>query len=222
MPLHQGSFHISTRLNNNFEQEFKEIFHHSFRIKLSIEETIAGSIEEAVKNIPETTIDKELLEDTDKLESASGSAQDNLTGKQIEVAETAKELQPILPVREETTVPAKEPVAVFAEPDKTAKELEDDDLETFLYGKSPTKPKAPPKKKHQRFPSQSTTVRKTESPPPSEFSIPGLTFESKSWSPSRQRDLLSVARDVAALQKSIASGEKPNDSVSEKISFTKQ
>lgn len=102
-----------------------------------------------------------------------------------------------------------------------------EDLETFLYGKSPAKSKPPPRKKyHRNPPSQSTSEATTvldgfDGSPSSQFCSPGLTFESKSSSPSsRQRDLLSIARDIAALQKVVASGKKLGDSVSDTIKFT--
>lgn len=110
----------------------------------------------------------------------------------------------------------------------------EDDFETFLYGRSPSRPKAAPKKKSRlsltttntsndqhRPISPSPVYNPCESPPPQEFLTPGLTFDSNSWSPSRQRDLLSVARDIADLQKSVAAGAKLNDSVSNTILFTK-
>lgn len=106
-----------------------------------------------------------------------------------------------------------------------------EDLDTFLYGKSPSRPRAPPKKKAQQVllqlpvntneqPSDSPQFSAPESP---RYSTPKLSFDSNSCSPSRQRDLLSVARDIADLQKAIAAGQKLSnqDSISDKILFTK-
>lgn len=134
----------------------------------------------------------------------------------------------------------KEPETVMdavAGSSRTTKPVEEEDLETFLFGKSPAKSKPPPKKKFQQHSlkalSQSTIDRtkpftladEFDSPPSSQYSTPGLTFESTSCSPlSRQRDLLSVARDIAALQKVVASGKKLSYSVSvsDTIKFTNQ
>lgn len=120
------------------------------------------------------------------------------------------------------------------EGEETARDPDKDDFDTFLYGRSPSRPKAAPKKKSRlsysttntsndrhRPASPSSVHTPCESPPPHEFLTPGLTFDSTSWSPSRQRDLLSVARDIADLQKAVAAGEKLNDSVSNTILFTK-
>ena len=203
-------------------------FSYFFRIQLSIEETIAGP-NPVLSN---TNMKCQLTEkEPEKLENLQDH---NTNNGPIEVEKAAKESQPILPVCEKTTESPKEPAsAIIAETGNAVKEAVEDEMEIFLYGKSPPKPKAPPKKKHQRFPSQPTNAitkdrnvkaspsTACKSPPPSDFSIPGLTFESQSWSPSRQRYLLSIARDIAVLQKSIASGEKPHDSVSDLISFTK-
>ncbi len=133
----------------------------------------------------------------------------------------------------ESTKEPKTMIDVVAGPSKTTTS-EEEDLETFLFGKSPAKSKPPPKKKFQQRSlealSQPTTERPRPStfdefvsPPSSQYSTPGLTFESTSCSPSsRQRDLLSVARDIAALQKVVASGKKLSDSVSvsDTIKFT--
>lgn len=108
----------------------------------------------------------------------------------------------------------------------------EDDFETFLYGKSPSRPKAAPKKKMTRLLSHSKTINTSNDTtavssnpcesPAHQFLTPGLTFDSTSWSPSsHQRDLLSVARDIADFQKSIAAGKKLDDSVSNTILFTK-
>jgi hypothetical protein len=136
-------------------------------------------------------------------------------------------------ITKESTKEPKTVIDLVAGPSKTTIP-EEEDLETFLFGKSPAKSKPPPKKKFQKNSlealSQSTIERtkhfildEFDSPPSTQYSTPGLTFESASSSPlSRQRDLLSVARDIAALQKVVASGKKLGDSVSvsDTIKFT--
>jgi hypothetical protein len=134
----------------------------------------------------------------------------------------------------ESTKEPKTVIDVVAGPSKTTT-TEEEDFETFLFGKSPAKSKPPPRKKLQQRSlealSQPTPERtrpftfdEFDSPPSSQYSTPGLsTFESTSCSPSsRQRDLLSVARDIAALQRVVASGKKLGDSVSvsDTIKFT--
>ncbi|KAI9562730.1 hypothetical protein GHT06_010184 [Daphnia sinensis] len=124
---------------------------------------------------------------------------------------------------------AKEPLAVIERVRTPGPEEESqEDLETFLYGKSPRRSKPPPRKKcRQQPPSQLTSETTTDifdafdSPSTSQVCTPGLAFESSSYSPSsRQRDLLSIARDIAAVQKVVASGKKLGDSVSDTIKFT--
>ncbi|XP_057367725.1 uncharacterized protein LOC130688724 [Daphnia carinata] len=128
-------------------------------------------------------------------------------------------------VTEETT---KEPLTVI-ERVRTPVPAEEsqEDLETLLYGKN-SRSKPPPRKRcRQQPPSQPTSETTTaifdafDSPSSPRVCTPGLAFESSSYSPSpRQRDLLSIARDIAAIQKVVASGKKLSDSVSDTIKFT--
>jgi len=138
-----------------------------------------------------------------------------------------------LNITKESTKEPKTVIDLVTGPSKTTKP-EEEDLETLLFGKSPAKSKPPPKKKFQQRSlealsqptmerTRTSTFDEFDSPPSSQFSTPGLTFESTSCSPSsRQRDLLLVARDIAALQKVVASGKKLGDSVSvsDTIKFT--
>ena len=85
------------------------------------------------------------------------------------------------------------------------------ELENLLYGKSPMKNKPAPKKFIH-----STKSEPCESPRKS-FVAPGLTYDGSSSSPSRQRDLLAIVKDLSKLQKDIADGKR---NIETNISFT--
>lgn len=110
-----------------------------------------------------------------------------------------------------------------------AKETQED-LEGFLFGESPHKRSRPSYKKTQCSEASEPSINvsnekmspkrnECHSPPSTSFATPGLAFDLKQCSPSRQRNLLLIARDIAELQKNIAAGKKPSGSVTESISF---
>lgn len=185
------------------------------RIESSIEATIAF----------ESTSDSE-KEQTDKNLSVQEPEIVDLEMKRTE-AMPLNDSQSKKLVIEETT---KEPLAVKERIRTPVLEEEsEEDLETFLYGESPRRSKPPPRKKCRQLPSQPASETTTDifdafdSPSSPRVCTPGLTFEPSYCSPSsRQRDLLSIARDIAAIQRVVASGRKLGDSVSDTIKFTNQ
>lgn len=92
-----------------------------------------------------------------------------------------------------------------------------EELEAFLFGDLPCVAKTPPRKKCKKGAEFATGPTKVEPG----FVKPSLTFDSTKWSPSRQRDLLSIAQDIAKLQRSLESGDLPQEPVSKLVSFTK-
>ena len=243
MQLYRGNFYYEFRI---LYQQFKKPY--CSRIQSSIEDTIAFTspssetkdnpvkppyynqepvivdfetdrpVEEVIKEI----IPKKVVRTENEI-IPKKSVNDSQSNQTDTIKESTKEPETVMDA--------------VAGSSRTTKLVEEEDLETFLFGKSPAKSKPPPKKKFQQHSlkarSQSTIDRtkpftladEFDSPPSSQYPTPGLTFESTSCSPlSRQRDLLSVARDIAALQKVVASGKKLSYSVSvsDTIKFTNQ
>lgn len=106
------------------------------------------------------------------------------------------------------------------------KRKEEEELNLLLFGPDTEKPSKPAPKKIPRLREDDdlpiVKLPSISDGQSSSFITPGLTTDSFQSSPSRQRDLLSIARDVASLQRSIASGETRNIEVTKEISFTQK
>lgn len=144
------------------------------------------------------------------------------SSKQTETADSVKEISKTTENKSQVNPEPQEKLTSHGKERKETRE----ELEAFLFGDLPYVPKTPPRKKYKTraetaTPDEPTPAQNEGGSSSPAFLRPYLTFDPVKWSPSKQRDLLSIAKDVAELQRSLEAGELPKEPLCKLVPFTK-